>query len=101
MATHKISVTVEKDTIQVTPDPLIMTSADEVHWSGTNARRFSVVFDAASPFEEREFAHARATAKQRPRARGRFKYSVVSEEDTRLRLDPVIIVEEPPTGPTP
>jgi hypothetical protein len=38
-------------------------------------------------------------ANQRPRSRGEFKYAVVSEENPGLRLDPIIVVEEPPTEP--
>jgi hypothetical protein len=32
--------------------------------------------------------------------KGRFKYTVVSDENPRLKLDPVIIIDPPPTvGP--
>ena len=101
MATHKISVTVDAGAIHVSPDLLRMTSADEVHWGGTNPNRFSIVFDAASPFAERELAHELATQKRRPTRHGRFKYTVVSAQNPKLRLDPVVVVDEPPTGPTP
>jgi hypothetical protein len=99
MPTHTISVTVGSDSIQVVPETLTMTSRDEVSWKG--AKRFSIVFDDDRAFGRRELDHAMATAVQRPAAKGRFKYSVVSEENPGLRLDPVIIVEEPPTGPHP
>jgi hypothetical protein len=101
MKTHRISVTVETGSIRVEPDTLVMTSEDEVHWAGSTSRKFSIVFDGKGPFEMRELAHAAATSKQRPRAKGRFKYSVVSEENPDVRLDPVVIVEDPPTGPNP
>lgn len=97
MKTHTISVTVGRDAIQVVPETLVMTLADEVTWAGANTRRFSVVFDGAGPLAARELAHAAATSKQRPVLRGHFKYSVVSEENPALTLDPVIVVEEPPT----
>ena len=97
MKTHQISVTVDGASIQVNPESLIMTAADEVHWKGTNARRFSIAFDGASPFATRELAHETATTKQKPRSRGRFKYTVISGEDPSVRLDPEIIVEDPPT----
>ncbi len=97
MKTHSISVTVEKDSIQVTPDTLVMNSLEEVQWSGRTARTFKIVFDGAGPFASRELAHAAGSSRQRPRARGRFKYSVVSDEDPSVMLDPIIIVEEPPT----
>ena len=96
MRTHKISVTVDADRIHVTPDPLVMHRTDEVHWAGMNARKFSIVFDGDGPFGARELKHAVATGKQKPSAKGRFKYTVVSEDNPGLKLDPVIIVDEPP-----
>ena len=99
MKTHR--VTVGETTIQVTPDPLVMSAVDEVRWSGANARKFSIEFDGDGPFGDRQPGHAAATSSQRPRTKGRFKYTVVSQDNPGLRLDPVIIVEEPPTGSTP
>ena len=101
MPTHKISVTVEKDSIRVEPEMLTMTSLDEIHWAGTTARKFSIVFDHEGVFGRRELEHSIATTKQRPRVKGRFKYTVVSAEDRAVKLDPVIIVEDPPTGTKP
>lgn len=101
MRTHKISVTVENDRIQVSPDPLVMFKSDEVQWAGSNARKFSIEFDGDGPFGARELKHAAATEKNRPTANGRFKYTVVSEENPGLRLDPVIIVDEPPSRQEP
>jgi len=99
MATHKISVTVGNGSIQVEPDTLAMTSADEVHWAGTNSKQFSIVFDHDGVFGQRELPHAVASSRQRPRVQGRFKYTVVSSDDRNLKLDPVIIVGDPPTKP--
>lgn len=101
MTTHRISVTVGDDSIKVDPDTLVMTSRDEVHWAATNGRAFSIVFAGGSPFGDTELNHSAATTRQRPRQRGRFKYSVVSVDRPGLRLDPVIIVEEPPSSPNP
>ncbi len=101
MATHRISVTVSDASISVHPDTLKMTSADEVHWAGTNPRKFSIVFDNEGVFGRRELEHAVATTRQRPRAKGRFKYTVVSSEKPDLRLDPVIIIGDPPTSGNP
>lgn len=98
---HKVSVTIDRSSIQVVPETLTMTSVDEVRWVGTNAKKFSVVFDGAGPFGERELGHSAATADQRPMRRGHFKYTVVSEEDPALQLDPVVVVEDPPTGQDP
>jgi hypothetical protein len=101
MKSHRVSVTVDEGGIRVTPDPLVMSSADDVRWTGMNARKFSIEFDGDGPFEKRNLGHSDATSGQRPKARGRFKYTVVSQDNPGLRLDPVIIVEEPPTGSTP
>lgn len=101
MATHRISVTVDATSIHVEPDTLTMSSADEVHWAGTNPRKFSLVFENEGAFGRRELDHASATTRQKARIRGRFKYTVVSTEDSSVQLDPTIIVIEPPTGPNP
>jgi hypothetical protein len=101
MPTHRISVTVDTNAIRVEPETLAMTSADEVHWAGTNPRKFSIVFDNDGVFGRRELDHATATTRQRARLKGRFKYTVVSADDRNLKLDPIIIVGDPPTGPTP
>ena len=98
MKTHQISITVDSTSIQVSPETLVMTAVDEVHWKGTNARPFSIAFDGASPFATRELAYEVATTKQRPRTKGRFKYSVISGDNPNVRLDPEVVVEDPPTG---
>jgi len=98
MRSHRIAVTVGPDSIQVVPETLVMSSKDDVQWEATNSRRFSVVFDNEGPFSRRELRHDDATSQHQPRTKGRFKYSVVSEETPGLMIDPVIIVEEPPTG---
>ena len=98
MRSHRISVTVGSDAIQVSPDTLVMSSKDDVQWEATNGRRFSIVFDNDGPFGSRELRHEAATSPRQPKSKGRYKYSIVSEETPGLRLDPVIIIEEPPTG---
>jgi hypothetical protein len=97
MKTHTISVTVDANAIQVQPDTLVMTTLDEAQWAGTNARRFSIEFENEGPFGSRRLAHAQATSRMKPKVKGRFKYSVVSEENPGLRLDPVIIIDPPPS----
>ena len=101
MNTHKIVVTLENGALQVSPDPLVMTSKDEVHWASSSSHRFSIEFDGQSPFATGKLNHDAANAKQRATARGRFKYTVVLESDPSVRLDPIIVVEEPPTRPGP
>jgi len=97
---HNIAVTVEGDAIRVDPETLVMTTQDDVQWSGTNARRFSIEFDGSGPFASRQLDHASATRQQKPRSKGRFKYTVISEEKPDLRLDPVIIIDPPPSSGT-
>jgi hypothetical protein len=97
MADKKISVTVDADRITVTPDTLIMTSQDDVHWHGEGPRKFSIEFDDDPGFGK-TLGHEKATRKQRPSKKGRFKYTVISDENVNLKLDPIIIVEEPKTG---
>ena len=99
MASHQIFVTVDAGSIAVDPDTLVMSSNDDVRWMGQNARKFSIVFDGSGPFDRSNLAHAQATSPQRPRAKGRFKYSTVSDENPGLPLDPVVIIDDPPTNP--
>jgi hypothetical protein len=101
MKRHKVSVTVEGRGIRVSPDPVFMTSADEVHWGGTGPQRFTVEFDGAGPFPSRMLSHESAAAPQRPKQKGRFKYTVALESDPSVRLDPEVIVGDPPSQPEP
>ena len=101
MPRHTISVTVGNDTIRVVPETLTMTALDEVRWAGVGPRKFSLVFDSDRAFGRRELHHEAASVHQRPATTGRFKYTVVSGDDPKVVLDPVIIVEDPPTGPHP
>lgn len=101
MKRHKVSVMVEGRGIRVSPDPLMMTSDDELHWSCSGPQRFTVEFDGAGPFASRKLGHDAATTPQKPKARGRFKYTVALESDPSVRLDPEVVVGDPPskTGP--
>ena len=99
MRSHTASVNVGKDRITVRPDPLVMTTDDDVQWASANGRKFAIEFEGKGPFGSQRLAHAAATAKQKPRVLGRFKYSVVSEENPGLKLDPDIIVDPPPSKP--
>ncbi len=101
MRTHTVSVTVGQSSITVRPETQVMTTDDEIQWASGNGRRFSIEFDGPGPFASSRLAHSAASSKQRPRSQGRFKYSVVSEENPALRLDPEIIVDPPPTGEQP
>lgn len=101
MAVHRISVTVGSSAIQVSPDTLTMSAADDVFWEGANPQKFSIAFDGPGPFNAATLSHSAATSKARPIRRGRFKYTVISESNPSLKLDPIIIVEDPPTGPNP
>ena len=99
--THKISVSVGSSGIRVTPETLVMTSLDHVHWGCDTPHRFAIEFDGASPFTRTKLGHDDANTKQQPSMHGRFKYTVVLESDPSVRLDPIIIVEQPPSKPGP
>jgi len=101
MRRHKVSVTVEGRGIRVSPDPLVMTSEDELHWGCASADRFTVEFEGTGPFASRTLRHDAATTPQRPNARGRFKYTVALEADPSVRLDPTVVVDDPPSTPMP
>lgn len=101
MATHRISVTVGSSAISVSPETLTMSASDDVYWEGSNPQRFTIAFEGHGPFNEARLAHSAAVARKQPVRRGSFKYSVISEQNPSVVLDPVIIVEDPPTGPNP
>ena len=98
MRSHSISVTVNAGSITVEPNSLQMTTDDDVQWTGANGKRFTIEFEGSGPFGSSRLAHDVATARQRPQVQGRFKYSVISDDDPGLMLDPVIIIDPPPTG---
>src|SRR5262245_51070507 len=93
--THTIKVTVGSGAIEVVPATLSMSALDSVQWAGTNERGFTIEFEQASPFASRTLSHAVARGAQRPANKGRFKYTVVSADDAGLKLDPIIIVNDP------
>jgi hypothetical protein len=99
--THRVAVTVEAKAIRVVPETLVMTSHDEVHWVDSNLKKFTIEFEGLGPFADRRLTHEMATTKRQPERTGRYKYTVISVENPALVLDPIIIVEEPPTGPAP
>ena len=99
--THQILVTVDSGSIKVEPDSLAMHKGAEVAWRGTNSRKFSIRFENEGPFGRSQLAHAHAVAPNKAGRTGRFKYSVISEENPGLVLDPEIIVHDPPTSPNP
>jgi len=101
MSTYTVSVTVGQGSITVEPDTQVMTVNDEIQWSSGNGRAFSIEFDGPGPFGSRTLSHAAATSRRRPTALGRFKYTVISDENSSLRLDPIIIIDPPPTGQGP
>lgn len=97
MASHQIRVTVGASSIEVRPDSLSMTTADDVAWSGTTGGAFTILFDDDGPFGQRHLSHGQAKSSNRPRKRGRFKYTVISAENPNVKLDPDIVVGDPPT----
>ena len=99
MKTYTVSVTVGQGSISVQPERQVMTTDDEVQWASSNGQRFTIEFEGAGPFSSARLAFTTATARQRPRTKGRFKYTVISDENPTLTLDPEVIIDPPPTGP--
>jgi hypothetical protein len=98
---HTIFITVEDTSIQVVPETLKMRKRDQVRFKATNGRGFSIVFDDKTPFENHRLPFAKAVSTLHPLTKGRFKYTIVSDENPQLQLDPEIIVGDPPTNPRP
>ena len=101
MKRHKVSVSVEGREVSVSPDSLTMTSEDELHWVGAGSQRFTIEFDGPGPFSNRVLGHDAANSPTRPARTGRFKYTVALESDPSVRLDPEVIVGDPPSQPHP
>ena len=97
MAAHTISVTVGSNSIQVAPDTLFMTTDDEVSWTGSNPSAFHIEFADDLAFGQKKLLHGTATGRNKPKIKGRHKYTVISADNPSLRLDPDIIVGDPPT----
>jgi hypothetical protein len=95
MKRHQASVTVEGRGIRVAPDPLVMTTDDELHWGSSGSHRFTIEFDGKGPFSARRSV-TMWRRRHGAKLRGRFKYTVVLESDPTVRLDPEIIVNPPP-----
>jgi hypothetical protein len=95
--THQVAVTVEAHAIRVKIETLVMTSDDDA-WPARTRRnsRSSSTAQAHSPTAP---THDAAKRRQKPRT-GRKVHGDLGREPA-LVLDPIIIVEEPPTGPAP
>ena len=98
---HTVLVTVEDHRILVDPENLRMSTASTLRWVGTNGRPFSILFDGKTPFADRALTFGMATSKSKPLAKGRFKYTIISDENPKLQLDPDVIVNDPPSEPHP
>lgn len=97
MAQKSISVSIKNGEIDVSPDRLVMTTQDDVKWKIDGKRRFKFEFDRDPGFG-RSLGHNQAVAGRRPTKEGQYKYTVIAEDDDAVRLDPIIVVEEPETG---
>ncbi len=100
---NTITVTVGQESIQVAPMVLTITNEEEVVWASGSSARFTIAFEApeGSPFTESELDYETATTPQQPLPStvGSFKYTVYAEADPSVMLDPVIVIEEPISGP--
>lgn len=94
---HTIFVTVEDTSIRVVPETITMNKRDHLRFVATNGRGFSIMFDNLGPFGSQRLSFDVAKGRLNPLEKGQFKYTVISDENPSLILDPVIIIEDPPT----
>ena len=99
MATHTVTISIEGRSISVDKPKVKMGELDDLQWRGNEG--FSIEFDSPrSPFGQ-VLDHARAQGLNRPQVgyiAGSYKYTVISDRDKSIKLDPVIIIDPPPTG---
>ncbi|NNF06124.1 MAG: hypothetical protein HKN21_05135 [Candidatus Eisenbacteria bacterium] len=102
MAEKVVHVTVGEDSISVDPETIHMRREDRLRWVGKNPKRFAVVFEKDSPFDEVEIDDEKVKRSQQPRRNAEFmkyKYTVISTENPSVMLDPLVIIDPPDTNP--
>ena len=97
MANHVVQVTIQGRTIDVQPDEIEIHQNSTVQWTGNEP--FSIEFQNPGPFGAR-LDHSQAQRAVGPKQghTGRFKYTVISDRDTSIKKDPVVIVDPGLTG---
>ena len=98
MKSHSVSVVVEGRGIRVSPDPLVMTSNDEIKWACSSSHRFMVTDPGLSPVA--------CWLMTRPQHHNGRRLTVGSStrcrwKDPSVRLGPEVVVEHPPSTPEP
>jgi len=98
--TKQINVTVSGRSISVDVEQCGLKHQDTVVWASTTGDAIRIEFTGESPFDAASLSYAEATTARSPRRDAEmsdYKYDVVLESDPSIRLDPIIIVEDPPT----
>ena len=97
MAVHQVNVTIQNGMITV-DQPVVRIHEDSfVQWNGNEP--FSIEFDKPNAFGAR-LSHAEAQRPNGPKQgnSGSYKYTIVSDKDNRIKLDPIVIVDPGTTG---
>jgi hypothetical protein len=97
MNSHVVTVTINEGRVTVDKEQIKISQDDDLQWRASGKERFEIEFPTGSPFASTRLRHGEATARNRPTKAGRFKYTVIDESDSRVRLDPVIIIDPRPT----
>jgi hypothetical protein len=94
---HVVKVTINGKTISVDKDRVTVHQDSFVQWSGNEA--FSITFQDPGPFGAR-LNHADAQKPHGPNKgfTGSYKYTVTSDRDSTIELDPFVIVDPGLTG---
>jgi hypothetical protein len=96
-----INVTVTETGISVDPDRCRIRRAQSVRWAAVNNEPFRIEFLDESPFEVKvlDFSAATTPSEVTPYAEMReYKYTIVSNRNPTVKLDPIIVIDDPPSG---
>lgn len=96
-----INVTVGETSISVDPDTCHVKRAQDIQWAAVNSQPFRIEFANESPFQEMVLDFSAATTPRQVRSEAEmkdYKYTVVSERNPGVKLDPIIIIDDPPSG---
>ena len=98
MSLHVVNVTIQGKTITVDLDPVRIHDQSTIQWVGNEP--FSITFKETGPFGAR-LSHSQAQEPRKPNQgwHGRYKYTIISDQDSSIVLDPIVIVDPGPTKP--
>jgi len=97
MAHHTVTVTIQDGRIKVDQDTVEIHEDSFLNWKGNEP--FTIEFQNGNAFGK-SLNHSRATQFMQPRPGypGTYKYTIISDRDRTIKLDPTIIVQPGPTG---